>query len=147
MRKLITACKISLIFIIIVITLQGNVLADKPKSDDTAADAVAGVISDGWGYFMQDDTHMDININWGQSGAESTSKTITEKLLGVFQAIGSVISVIALVIIGFRYMFSSLEEKAQMKGVLIYYVIGAVLVFATSNILSIVYNAIKGVSI
>ena len=55
---------------------------------------------------------------------------------------GSILSVAALMIIGFRYMLSSLEEKAAMKGILIYYVVGCVLVFATSNILSIVYDII-----
>ena len=58
---------------------------------------------------------------------------------------GSVISVIALLIIGFRYMMSSLEDRAAMKGVMIYYIIGAVLVFATSNVLSIVYNVINDI--
>ena len=64
-------------------------------------------------------------------------------MLGTVQVVGSIISVIALIIIGIRYMISSVEEKANLKGVLIYYIIGAVLVFATSNILSIVYKVLN----
>lgn len=70
---------------------------------------------------------------------------IIGNIVGKLQVIGSVLSVIALCVIGIRYMISSLEEKAEMKGVIIYYVIGAVLIFATSNILSVVYNAINSV--
>jgi len=97
------------------------------------------------GIYGDGDTHMDIDIELGKSGAESSSKQITERILGTLQVIGSVVAVIALIIIGFRYMFSSLEEKAQMKGVLIYYVVGAALVFATSNLLSVVYKVISGI--
>lgn len=99
------------------------------------------------GFYGDSSTYMDTDIELGKSGAESSSKEITERILGVIQTIGSIISVVALLIIGFRYMFSSIEEKASMKGVLIYYVIGAVLVFATSNLLSIVYNTISKLTI
>ena len=117
-------------------------------SEDGVGTIIEGTVTDGWGYWLQDgNTHMDIDIELGKSGAEESSKQMTERLLGWLQVIGSIISVIALLIIGFRYMFSSLEEKAQMKGVLIYYVVGAVLVFATSNLLSIVYKVITGLSV
>lgn len=90
---------------------------------------------------------IDTNITIGGTDAIYANKTMTETLLGVIQTVGSVISVLALVIIGIRYMLSSVEEKASMKGVLIYYVVGAVLVFATSNLLSIVYNVIWNIKI
>lgn len=83
---------------------------------------------------------IDTNIVIGKTDAINSSVTITERFLGIFQVVGSIVSVAALSIIGIRYMFSTLEEKAKLKGVLIYYIIGAILVFATSNLLSIVYN-------
>lgn len=86
-------------------------------------------------------TQMDTNISINQN-AVNESRAQTQRFLSVIQLIGSVASVIALAVIGIRYMMSSLEEKAEMKGVLIYYVIGCVLVFATSNLLSVMYNAI-----
>ena len=86
-------------------------------------------------------TKMDTSININQE-AVNESKAQTQKFLGAIQLVGSVASVIALAVIGIRYMMSSLEEKAEMKGVLIYYVIGCALVFATSNLLSVVYNVI-----
>lgn len=85
---------------------------------------------------------MDTSINISASAAQS-SQTITRRVLGTMQVIGSAISVIALIIIGIRYMVSSTEEKANMKGVIGYYVAGAVLVFATSNIVGFAYQVIS----
>lgn len=85
---------------------------------------------------------MDTNISINVSAAKS-SQTITQRVLGTMQVIGSAISVIALIIIGIRYMISSTEERANMKGVIGYYVAGAVLVFATSNIVGFAYQVIS----
>lgn len=85
---------------------------------------------------------MDTNINISASAAKS-SQTITKRVLGTMQVIGSVISVIALTIIGIRYLISSTEERANLKGVIGYYVVGAILVFATSNIVSFAYQVIS----
>lgn len=136
MKKIMKNFQSILLFIILVLLILSNtVYADTE-----------------WGFFKgfyssNTSTMMDTNIILGQSGAESSSKAITERLLGILQVCGSVISVIALIIIGFRYMFSSIEEKASMKGVLIYYVIGAVLVFATSQLVGIAYKLINGIVI
>lgn len=91
------------------------------------------------------DDSIDTDFEIGTTTAIHESNDMIGKILGRLQVIGSVISVVALCVIGIRYMLSSLEEKAEMKGVIIYYVIGAVLIFATSNILSIVYNVINSV--
>ena len=88
---------------------------------------------------------IDTSIQIGTTPEISSSNAMISRILGFIQPIGSVISLLALVIIGFRYMFSSLEEKAQMKGIIGYYIAGAVLVFATSNILSVAYNIIKDI--
>lgn len=73
------------------------------------------------------------------SGDQDTIN-IANNIIGGFQAIGSIASVLALVIIGFKYMLGSVEQKADYKKSLVPYVIGAVLVFAISNISSILYN-------
>ena len=102
-----------------------------------------------WRADLRNGTHtqMDTDIEIGSTSAISSSKAATERILGIIQAIGSIISVIALTIIGIRYMISSVEERADMKGVLVYYVIGAVLVFATSNILSVAYKVLSTLNI
>lgn len=86
---------------------------------------------------------IDTNISIGKTNAINSSEEYTKKILGTVQVIGSIVSVVALCIIGIRYMISSVEEKAELKGVLLYYVIGAVLVFATTTIVSVAYNVIS----
>ena len=61
-------------------------------------------------------------------------------IIGLFQALGSIVSVLALVLIGIKYMMGSVEEKAEYKQTMIYYIIGAILVFAISNISAVIYD-------
>lgn len=82
----------------------------------------------------------------GETQTIRSSIEVTNRVTGVLQVVGSVISVIALIIIGIRYMLSSVQDRAEMKGVLGYYIVGCVLVFSTSNILSIVSNSMDSVT-
>ena len=63
-----------------------------------------------------------------------------EGMLGFVQVIGSAVSVIIIAVVGIKYMWSSVEEKAEMKQTMFYYVIGAILIFTTVNVVSIAYN-------
>lgn len=133
----ITIIKIFTILSIILILTPNICLASIPAD-------IWGTITDGWDYWINkgDSTMMDIDIGIGKTSAIHENDDKIEVMLGIAQTVGSVVSVVALLIIGFRYMFSSVEEQAKVKGVLIYYVIGCVLVFATSNLLSVVYHVI-----
>lgn len=62
------------------------------------------------------------------------------KVIGAVRLIGSVVSVIAIVAIGIRYMMSTVDGKAEYKKTMIQYLIGAILLFMGSNIVSIIYN-------
>lgn len=57
--------------------------------------------------------------------------------------IGMIISIGALMIIGIRYMLSSTEERAMRKESMIYYVIGALLVFSIVTLIATLYDWIK----
>ena len=65
---------------------------------------------------------------------------VFNNVIHVVSLTGSGISVIALIVLGIKYMMGSLEEKAQYKKTLLPYVIGACLVFGASVITSILYN-------
>jgi len=52
-----------------------------------------------------------------------------------------------LVIIGVKYITASVEEKAQLKETLMPYVIGAILLFGGSGILTIVVNFVRELEI
>ena len=62
------------------------------------------------------------------------------KVLGVVQTVGSFVSVVTLSVIGIKYMVGSVEEKAEYKKTMIPYIVGAILVFATSNLVEILYD-------
>lgn len=66
--------------------------------------------------------------------------TIGKKIIGMVQAIGSIVSVLILVVLGIKYMMGSAEEKAEYKKTMIPYLIGAILIFAASNIASMIYG-------
>lgn len=75
----------------------------------------------------------------GGTGAASVA-TLGSKILGIVQTVGSIAAVIVLVVLGIKYMMGSAEEKAEYKKTLIPYIIGAVLIFAASNIAGFVYD-------
>lgn len=64
-------------------------------------------------------------------------------IIGTMRAFGTAIAVIALMVIGIRYMFGSMAERAAYKETMIPYLIGAVMLFAISNILGIIYDLVK----
>lgn len=75
-------------------------------------------------------------------GADKTKK-FANKIIGGVQVIGSCASVIMLMIIGVRYIFGSVEEKAEYKKTLKPYVIGAVLLFGITNILVVIQKIVR----
>lgn len=89
---------------------------------------------------------IDTNIRIGTTPEISANKQMTSRILSYLQLVGSIGSIVALAIIGIRYMLSSVDEQAKMKGILGYYVVGAFLVFATSNVIGILYDIIYSVS-
>ncbi len=69
-----------------------------------------------------------------------TFDNIGKQIIGMVQAIGSIVSVLVLVILGIKYMMGSAEEKAEYKKTFIPYLIGAILIFAASNLASMIYG-------
>ena len=67
-------------------------------------------------------------------------ETLGNKIIQIVSVIGSIASVVVLVILGIKYMMGSAEEKAEYKKTLLPYIIGAALVFAASSIAGIVFN-------
>ena len=62
------------------------------------------------------------------------------RVIGGIKAIGILISVGILIVIGIKYMMGSAEEKAEYKKVMIPYLIGAVLIFAATQVAGMIYN-------
>lgn len=63
-------------------------------------------------------------------------------VLGAIRNISAAVSVIALMVIGFRYILGSVEEKANYKQTMIPYIIGCVMVVAGTTLVTFIYNAV-----
>lgn len=76
----------------------------------------------------------------GSGGAAGATKVqdIGNRIIGIFQLIGTLASVIVLIVIGIKYMAGSIEERAEYKKSMLPYLIGAFLVFAISTIVSVI---------
>ena len=82
----------------------------------------------------------------GDANDNSGIQTVGQKIVGVIQTVGIVTSVIVLAILGIKYMIGSAEEKAEYKKTMLPYLIGAILVFATSNLVYIIYEIGKDIN-
>ena len=60
------------------------------------------------------------------------------KIVGILQAVGTVIAVVILIVIGIKYIMGSAEEKAEYKKTLMPYVIGAILIFGAAQIAGLI---------
>lgn len=77
--------------------------------------------------------------------SEDTEIPLAGKILGIVRLVGTIVSVIALAIIGIKYMIGSVEEKAEYKKTMIPYIIGAVLLFGGTNLVQMVYDTTKNI--
>jgi len=78
-------------------------------------------------------------VTGNQTGTTSI-QNIGGQILGIVQVVGTIAAVIILVVIGIKYMMGSAQEKAEYKKTMIPYIIGAIIIFAASNIAQMVYN-------
>lgn len=77
----------------------------------------------------------------GQPKSEKI-KGIIGPILGAINNVGVVISIIALMLIGVKYMLGSVEEKANYKQTLWPYIIGIFVLFMGSTIPNIIYKTL-----
>ena len=100
------------------------------------------IISIFWNYNVQAITDPLTNPDaYKPSGAlESTLLGKGGRILGAISTIGTVLSVVVLMIIGIKYMTGSVEEKAEYKKTMTSYMLGAFLLFAATTLPNLLYN-------
>lgn len=87
---------------------------------------------------------LDINSLTGTNPSDETGITnIANKIIGLIRTLGIAASVIILMVIGFKYLTGSVEEKADYKKSLMPYVVGAIVLFGASSIAGFVVNFMK----
>ena len=74
------------------------------------------------------------------SDAQEDITGIGNQIIGIITTVGVVVAVVILLVLGIKYMMGSAEEKAEYKKTMIPYIIGAVLIFAASNVAGMIYD-------
>lgn len=64
-------------------------------------------------------------------------------IVGALTTVGIVIAVVGIIILGLKYMMGSVEQKADYKKTMIPYLVGCILIFSISTIVSIIYNLVS----
>ena len=82
------------------------------------------------------------NYKGGAATPEKLSNRVG-KILGIIRIIGTVTSVVMLIVIGIKFMLGSVEEKAEYKQSLKPYIIGALLLFTGTLIPQLIYEFSK----
>ena len=72
--------------------------------------------------------------------------SLGNQIITILTIVGTVVSVVVLIVLGIKYMMGSAEEKAEYKKTMMPYVIGAALIFAASAIAGILYNFLSNIS-
>lgn len=74
-------------------------------------------------------------------------QNLGKQIVGILQVVGIVVAVVVLLVLGIKYMMGSTEEKAEYKKVMVPYLIGALLIFAATTIVNVVYNMFSNISV
>lgn len=81
----------------------------------------------------------EVDVTGSVEGAEKI-KEFGGNILAIILTIGVVLSIIVLIIIGIKYMFGTIEDKAKYKVVLLPYTIGMFLLFAAIPITNVLFD-------
>ena len=88
-----------------------------------------------------------ITINPQTDQAPEELTKMGNNIIGIIQVIGSLIAVAMVLVIGIKYMMGSAEEKAANKKSMIPYLIGAILLFIGVNVVKIVADFAKNITV
>lgn len=88
---------------------------------------------------------LDINAINGKAQDVDVTQigTVGNKIATILRALGTVLLVVVLMVLGIKYMMGSAEEKAEYKKTMIPYLVGAILVFGATQIAGAVLNFAK----
>ncbi len=88
-----------------------------------------------------------ITIKPKTNQAPTDLKNMGNNIIGIIQVIGSLIAVAMVLVLGIKYMMGSAEEKAANKKSMIPYLIGAILLFIGVNVVKIVADFAKNITV
>jgi len=87
--------------------------------------------------FASDKPSDVVNIDTSNTGSV---QDIGNRILGIIRVVGTIVAVGMIIVLGIKYMMGSAEERAEYKKTLFPYFIGAVLIFAATNLADMIYS-------
>ena len=90
-------------------------------------------------------THLQINSITpnNNGGLAEKSEDIAGIIIAVAQVIGITVAIVILIVVAIKYLQSSPNDRAEIKKHAVVYIVGAVLLFATSGLLGIIREFAK----
>ncbi len=120
MRKLIKKTCIIIIIFIFMLSFYTKVIADGSYSQQMKA--------------LIDDSGKVVDAGT----ATTTTRSVLATIIGVVKIVGVCVAVVMLLVVAMKYMSAAPGEKADIKKSAVVYVVGAVVLFAVTGILSII---------
>ena len=71
----------------------------------------------------------------------------TNAVMKVISVIGAIVSVIALMVLGIKFMFGSIEQRAEYKKIFLPYILGTILIFTIPTLIRITFNLMRNIGI
>ncbi len=90
-------------------------------------------------------TDITTGIMTQAKGANTTQvQALGGKIVGVVQAVGTVVAIVMLLVVGITYLTKSPEGKAEYKKSMGNYIIGALLIFGAATFVNMLYSVANG---
>lgn len=138
--------KITNVILIILILLFGIIntsyARQSEKIDDkdtkiTSGHTAGEVISEAKGFIEKGEADADNKIS------EESMKNLSNTIYNILLVVGIIIAIIVGLILGIKFIMGSLEEKAEVKNMIIPYIIGCVVLFGAFTIWQIVVELLQ----
>lgn len=142
MRK-IKVVNIILIILILLFSIEANTYArtteeyDKRDTKNVSTHTAGEIITEAKGFIEKGEA--DANNKISDDSMKSLSNTIYNILL----VTGIVIAIIVGLILGIKFIMGSIEEKAEVKNMVIPYIIGCVVLFGAFTIWQIIVELLQ----
>lgn len=99
---------------------------------------------DAWS--MKDEIDTIQNVDVTDNKAVEKTQSVMVKIIAVVRVVGVGISVIMLIVLAVKYMSSAPEGKAEIKKTMVPYVVGAIILFASSQLLAVIAEVAEGLT-
>ena len=91
------------------------------------------------------DSDSFVNLGTDEKVTTSNLQAFSRNIYNILLTLGIAVAVISGIIIGIKYMLGTAEEKADIKGLLITYIVGCVIIFGSFAIWKLVVTILQGV--